>query len=76
MLVVPLDGLWELHDKEWDNASEFDCNDSYWPDVARSADQFTAWAVEWVDQSELRRFIDEHWPEFAGRGFETLKWKA
>jgi hypothetical protein len=76
VLVVPLDGLWELHDKKWDNASEFDCQDSYWPDDAESARQFTAWAIDWVDQSELDQFIRKHWPEFADRGFATLTWEA
>jgi len=76
VLVVPLEGVWELYDKDWDNASEFECQDSYWPDEAQSVNQLTAWAIEWVDRSELRQFINRHWPEFADRWFETLKWEA
>lgn len=76
VLVVPFDGMWELHDKEWDDSTEDECQESYWPDGAKSANQFVAWAIEWVDRSELREFINEHWPEFADRGFEALTWEA
>jgi hypothetical protein len=76
VLVVPLDGIWELHDKPWDETGEFECEDSYWPDDARSAQQFGQWSVEWVEHAQLADFISQHWPEFVGRGFENVRWEA
>jgi hypothetical protein len=76
VLVVPLDGIWELHDKPWDETSEFECEDSYWPDDVRSTKQFDEWAIEWIERAQLAGFIGQHWPEFVARDFENLTWEA
>jgi hypothetical protein len=64
VLVVPLDGTWELHDKPWDESHEGECEDSYWRPEAETIAEWSAWGIEWVEPSELIPFVRTHWPEF------------
>lgn len=71
VLFVPLDGIWELHDLPWDRPND-DCDDSYWEDDRETLDTVNGWDVDWVDSSQIRDFIAEHFgdlnaDEVAGR---------
>jgi len=64
VLVVPLDGVWELHHKPWDESHEGECEDSYWPPEAETIAEWSEWGIEWVEPAELIPFVRTHWPEF------------
>lgn len=59
VLIVPLDGLWGLHDLPWDR-TDGDCNGSYWTDDRETADTVASWDIGWVELAEIRDFIAEH----------------
>ncbi|MDF2509008.1 MAG: hypothetical protein K0Q52_2867 [Microbacterium sp.] len=68
VLFVPLEGVWELHDLPWDRPDD-ECDDSYWEDNQSTLDVTNGWDIDWVDSSQIRSFITEH---FGGLNAEDL----
>jgi hypothetical protein len=59
VLFVPLEGIWELHDLSWDRP-DGECEDSHWDDKQKTLDVTEDWEIDWVEPSQLRTFISEH----------------
>jgi hypothetical protein len=72
VLLVPIDGLWELHDLPWDRPGD-ECDDSYWDDDEGTSKAAENWLIEWVETSKIRDFIAQH---FADLDADDLAAKA